>query len=71
MKVVVSFRLKFDRNVLLCPLCGFCVYSQSDKRRCAKCETKMINVCKESVYKKASRNTLIGKPTIINGLSIY
>lgn len=37
-----------DRNVMRCLKCGFGVYTNSEGRGCAKCETPMNFICKES-----------------------
>jgi len=36
------------RNVLKCPHCGFEIYTQAFERNCAKCNTLMNFICKES-----------------------
>ena len=43
---------KFERNVMKCPDCGFMILTIAKKRNCAKCETKLVYICKEKSYKK-------------------
>ena len=39
-----------DRNVMKCPQCGFMVLTESFDRDCARCDFKMVYICKESKY---------------------
>ena len=44
-----------DRNILKCPNCGFEIYTEANERSCAKCDTQMEFIMKESEFKKGKK----------------
>lgn len=43
--------MKKNRNIFHCPFCGYGVYTESRDKNCARCDTTMDFVMKESEEK--------------------
>ena len=41
-----------DRNVLRCEFDGFEIFTEADRRNCAKCGKEMIFICKENEWSR-------------------